>query len=69
MCSLRFGPPGKPSSGKIADELAHGFPRRKAVRAAIGHALAFETWRSPVRGQGLSISATVALMVGLVESA
>jgi len=64
-----FWAAGQAQFSQIADELAHGFPRRKAVRAAIGHALAFETWRSLVRGQGLSISATVALMVGLVESA
>jgi AcrR family transcriptional regulator len=55
--------------GALADELTPGFPRRKAVRAAIGHALDFGTWRSLVRGQGLSESAAVSLMVRLVESA
>ena len=52
----------------LAELLARGFPRRKAVRAAVGHALAFETWRSLVRGQGLSRTQAVDLMVGLVGS-
>ena len=36
-----------------ASVLAAGRPRRKVTRAAIGHALAFDTWRSLVRAQGL----------------
>jgi len=39
------------------------------VRAAIGHALDFATWRSLVRGQGLGDSVAISLMVRLVESA
>jgi AcrR family transcriptional regulator len=53
---------------EIGDGLAHGLPRRKAIRAAIGHALEFETWRSLVRRQGLSRKQAVDAMVRLVES-
>jgi hypothetical protein len=41
--------------------------RRRLARAAIGHALAFETWRSLVRAQGLSRSEAVSLAMRLVE--
>lgn len=43
--------------------------RRKRVRAAAGHAMSFETWRSLVRVQGLSREDAVELMVALVGSA
>jgi AcrR family transcriptional regulator len=49
----------------IRDRLARG--RRR--RAALGHALAFATWRSLVREQGLRDRDAVELMAGLVESA
>jgi hypothetical protein len=39
------------------------------VRAAIGHALEFETWRSLVRRQGLTAKQAVDAMVRLVASA
>jgi AcrR family transcriptional regulator len=39
------------------------------TRAAIGHALAFPTWHSLTRAQGLSNDDAVALMAGLVERA
>src|SRR5262245_17053730 len=42
-------------------------PRR--TRAAIGHAVAFETWRSLTQEQGLGEDDAVALMCGLVASA
>ena len=42
---------------------------RSRVRGAIGHALAFETWRSLVREQGLGNSQAVRLMRDLVASA
>ena len=45
-----------------AEAIAHGWPRRKSVRAAIGHALEFETWRSLVRRQGLSQAQAVDAM-------
>jgi AcrR family transcriptional regulator len=52
----------------VAEGLMRGLPRRKTVRAAIGHALELETWRS-LRSQGLSDKAAVDLMVRLVETA
>jgi AcrR family transcriptional regulator len=58
-----------PYLGFVTDVLLAGRPRRKKVRAAIGHALAFETWRSLVRGQGLSSEDAVSLMVALVADA
>ena len=39
----------------------------RRTRAAIGHALAFPTWRSLAREQGLADGDAVALMCGLVE--
>ena len=55
--------------GPLTDALAEGRPRRKSVRAAIGHALEFETWRSLVRRQGLSRAQAVDAMTRLVSSA
>jgi AcrR family transcriptional regulator len=56
-----------------ADAVVRGRPergaRRQRVRGAAGHALAFETWRSLVRDQGLSESETIELMEGLVAAA
>lgn len=43
--------------------------RRQRCAAALGHALAFATWRSLVREQGLSREDAVALMAGLVAAA
>ena len=51
-----------------ADAVSQGWPRRKSVRAAIGHALEFETWRSLVRRQGLSRTQAVDAMARLVSS-
>ena len=51
----------------LADELARGWPRRKSIRAAIGHALAFETWRSLVRREGLTRKQAVDAMLRLVS--
>jgi AcrR family transcriptional regulator len=52
----------------LADQLAHGFGKPRAARAAIGHALEFETWRSLVRRQGLSRAAAVHAMVQLASA-
>jgi AcrR family transcriptional regulator len=52
----------------LADAVSQGWPRRKSVRAAIGHALEFETWRSLVRRQGLSRMQAVDAMARLVSS-
>ena len=54
---------------RLADDLARELPRRKAVRAAICHALEYETMRSLVRRQGLSRRQAVDAMLGLVENA
>jgi tetracycline repressor-like protein len=43
--------------------------RAQHVRAAIGHALAFPTWRSLVREQGLGAGDAVELMCRFVENA
>ncbi|MGH3039862.1 MAG: hypothetical protein ACRDLZ_10785 [Gaiellaceae bacterium] len=56
------------AAGELADDLARGWPRRKAVRAVIGHALEFETWRSLTRRQGLSHKQAVDAMLRLVAS-
>jgi AcrR family transcriptional regulator len=55
--------------GEVAGLLARGFPRRTEVRAAVGHALDFETWRSLVRRQGLTRRRAVDAMVRLVATA
>ena len=53
--------------------IAHGRPergaRRRRVEATIAHAVAFTTWRSLVRDQGLSDAEAVDLMHGLVRLA
>jgi AcrR family transcriptional regulator len=54
---------------QLAAALARGLPRRKPVRAALGHALEFETWRSLVRRQELSQGQAVDAMVRLVAGA
>lgn len=43
--------------------------RRTRVKAAIGHAISFETWRSLTRGQGLTPPEAVDLMVAFVAAA
>ncbi len=55
----------------IRDILAAGWPgaeeRRALVTAVVGHAIAFSTWRSLVREQGLDETQAVAVMVALVR--
>jgi AcrR family transcriptional regulator len=57
----------------VQDDLATGRRlrgrREQYVRAALGHALAFPTWRSLTREQGLGNSEAVELMSRLVEDA
>jgi hypothetical protein len=53
----------------LADRLASGIGRGREVRAAVGHALAFETWRSLVRREGLTNARAVRAMVSFVERA
>ena len=50
---------GRPERGRVRDRVA----------AAIGHALAFPTWRSLVEEQGLGEGDAVELMTGLVSAA
>jgi AcrR family transcriptional regulator len=54
---------------QLANAVARGWPRRKTARAAIGHALEFETWRSLVRRQGLSRKQAVDAMLRFVRDA
>lgn len=54
--------------GSLGAELAHGWPRRKSVKAAIGHALDFESWRSLTRRQGLTRRQAVDAMSTFVAS-
>jgi AcrR family transcriptional regulator len=53
----------------LRDALASGLPKRRAVRAAVGHALEFETWHSLVRAQGLSSRQAIETMLRLVACA
>ncbi len=53
----------------LADDLARGFRKTRAARAAIGHALEFETWRSLVRRQGLSHADAIDAVVLFARSA
>jgi len=50
----------------VRDVLAKGRARSRRTRAAIGHALAFETWRSLTQDQGLGQDDAVGLMRELV---
>jgi AcrR family transcriptional regulator len=56
-----------------ADAILHRRPergaRRRRVRAAVGHELAFETWRSLAIHHGLSRSETIELMQALATAA
>jgi AcrR family transcriptional regulator len=55
----------------VRDVLLKGRPgaRRKKVRAAVGHAMAFDTWRSLERDQGLSCREAVELATAMVSAA
>jgi hypothetical protein len=59
--------------GAIVDLLVRGRNlrghRARLVRAAIGHAVAFPTWRSLTREQSLGNEDAVDLMCSLVEDA
>jgi len=51
----------------VADRLASDLGGSSVVRAAVGHALAFETWRSLVRREGLATDAAIDAMLTLVQ--
>ena len=57
----------------VADALVAGRPERGAarrrVRAAVGHAMSFPTWRSLVREHDLDDAEAVAMMAAMVEAA
>jgi AcrR family transcriptional regulator len=53
----------------LRDLLAAGCPADSFVVAAIGHALAFTTWHSLARDQGLDDAQAVAMMLTLVRCA
>lgn len=59
--------------GAAAETVVRGRPERGAARrrveAAVAHGLAFETWRSLVRVQGLSEADAVTLMARLARAA
>jgi AcrR family transcriptional regulator len=59
--------------GPAADAIVRGRPehgvRRRRVRAAVGHAVSYATWRSLVREQGLSDREAIDLMAALVAGA
>jgi AcrR family transcriptional regulator len=55
-------------TASVADAVSKAWPRRRTVRAAIGHALEFETWRSLVRRQRLSQAQAVDAMAQFVSS-
>jgi hypothetical protein len=42
--------------------------KRTLLRAAIGHAVEFDTWRSLIRHEGLDDSEAVELMVSLARA-
>ncbi len=59
---------------RMRETLAAGWevsdgPPRALLGAAIGLALDFQTWRTMVRGQGLSDEQAIELMVGMVQCA
>ena len=53
----------------IRDILVEGWRGGSLVTAAIGHAIAFGTWRSLVREQGLDDDQAITLMITLVHCA
>src|SRR3954454_17682229 len=75
LANTRRDAPSLPTLAELADPgpflnagaavLMRGRPRRKAVRAAVAHALEFTTWRS-LAGQGLSDREAAELMAAFV---
>ena len=50
-----------------ADRLSADLGGSRVVRASVGHALAFETWRSLVRREGLSTADALEVVLALIE--
>lgn len=65
--------PTRDEMSALPDLLLRGWkargPRRRRLRAALAHAVAFTTWRSLVGEQGLERKDVVRLMVSLARSA
>ncbi len=59
---------GAEATAALVRAVSRDWPRRKLVRAAIAHAVEFETWRSLVRDQGLSRKQAVDAMLRFVEA-
>jgi AcrR family transcriptional regulator len=59
--------------GAVAEAILRGRrergPARRRVAAAVGHAVAFSTWQSLTRDQGLEDDEAVVLMAAMVEAA
>ncbi len=57
--------------GSVRDLLAEGWPaspeRQPLLRAAIGHAIAFGTWRSLIREQGLGDEQAIEVLATMVR--
>jgi AcrR family transcriptional regulator len=58
-----------PIHAALVKILMAGRPRRKALKALLGHAVAFPTWRSLCRNQGLSEREAARLMAHLADCA
>jgi AcrR family transcriptional regulator len=58
-----------PFYAAMTDILLAGRPNRRAVRAAVGHAVAFGTWRSLCRDRGLATNEAARLMARLAAAA
>ena len=63
-----FADTGDPAAARLADALALGFGRRRAIRAAVALALDFWTWRRLTR-EGLSDRAAARVMTDAVRAA
>ncbi len=65
--------PRRRQAAESVDVLLRGWPargaRRRRLRAALAHATAFATWRSLVRGHGLTPEEAIGLLRGLVRTA
>jgi AcrR family transcriptional regulator len=53
----------------LADVLSRRYGRSRAARAAVGHALAFDTWRSLVQREGLTSREAAEAMTAFVTGA
>ena len=66
--TAQLGAERSEAQASVRDAVLEVWPRRKAVRAAIGHALELETWRSLVQRQGLTREQAIDAMLRFVAS-